>query len=48
MKVTVIPLVVRALGKVSKSLEKRLDVLEIRERIETHKHLRSFEILKDP
>ena len=35
MKVTVIPVVVRALGIVPKNLEKRLDELEIRGRIKT-------------
>ena len=35
MKVTVIPIIVGALGTVPKNLEKRLDEEEIRERIET-------------
>ena len=35
MKVTVIPIVVGALGMIHKSFEKRLDELEIRGRIET-------------
>ena len=35
MMVTVIPIVVKALGTISKNLEKRVDQLEIRERIET-------------
>ena len=35
MKVTVIPIVVDMLGTVPKSLENRLEELEIRERIET-------------
>ena len=37
LKVTVIPILVGALGTVSKGLEKRLGRLEIRERISTVK-----------
>ena len=35
MRMTVIPIVTGKLGRVSKGMEKRLEELEIRERIET-------------
>ena len=41
MKVTVIPMMVRALGTVSQKLEKRLEKQEIRRRIETIAVLKS-------
>ena len=47
MKVTVIPIVVGALGTVPKTLKKRLEELEIRRRIEATV-LRSARILRKP
>ena len=46
MKVTVIPLVVRALGTVSRSLGKKLEWLEIREKIETLQATKSTQIMR--
>ena len=47
MRVTVVPMVVGALGTVPNGLERRLEELEIREIIQTTAQLRSARIIRN-